>query len=406
MDNVVNVVLATDEGYLKQSFVVMESIMQMAKQSDFYHFYILTNQVVIDSFSEYIQDMEEKYSCCKVEYLLVDNMLGEVFLRMKHITRPTYYRLLLPEILEVDKCIYLDSDIIVLDDLKLLYDIPLEGYEIAGVKAPTYHIMGDREEGYKEESGLLSMDSYINAGVLIINLAELRKSGFTKSAMTLVNAGLPGQDQDIINRLCYGRIKILPFRFNFQPARLELDKEILENLFGINELEEAVRKPAIIHYLTNEKPWECLDIDYADKWWEICKITRFYQEFLGHYKQEFYYYSVIKNIMLWKLPIMSKAWYEEIKKHDEIYVYGAGKIGQAATHKLVSNGVEIKNVLVSKMSDQEKESIEEIPVIEYAGNIKSKAIVIIAVSKRYQLEIRRKLFTDNLHYVLQYSDLD
>ena len=401
MDAAINVVLSTDEGYLRQSFIVMESVMLNAESIDFYNFYILTNQEVIDDYQEYITYFQNKYCNCNVKYVMAEEMLGEVAINMKHITKPTYYRLLLPYILRVDKCIYLDSDIVVVDNLRKLYEIDINDYMIGGVKAPTYHLLEEKED-YKDKSGLVNMDQYINAGVLLMNLKEMRRSDFVKSALEMVNKPLPGQDQDIVNRLCYGRIKHLPFKYNFQPVRLPLKG--LGKVFAEQELEAARNFPVIIHYLTPEKPWEYLDILYADRWWEVCSKTMFLEYFYQKYRKEFIYYGVIKHKTLWKQQLLSDEWLKELENYEDIYIYGAGKIGRILTIKLLNRNIKIKGILVSKMTNKEPDYIEEIPVMEFPNFVSDSALIIIATNKIYHAEIRRKLFDENKLFVMQYIE--
>lgn len=399
MDNTINVVLATDERYLKQSFIVMESVMVNAQLRDVYCFFILTNREVIDKYSQYIEYFEKKYNTCKVVYMLVDSMIGEASISMRHITRATYYRLLIPRLLNVDKCIYLDSDVIVVDDIRKLYEISINNYEVAGVKAPTYHMLGKNEENYKRESGLVEMKQYINAGVLLLNLKELRKNGFVEKALELLKMSLPGQDQDIINRLCYGKIKHIPFKYNFQPARLSLVG--LEKVFAYHELEEAMNEPVIIHYLTAEKPWECLDIAYADRWWQICRKSMFDNLFYKEYKNEFVYYGIVKHMPLWREKIFSESWFEAISKFNNIYVYGAGRIGRELVRELQRRGIWIQKILVSEMTDGMSEFVEGIQVEEFSDNVNDTALIIIATSQQYQLEIRRNLLKKNKFMIIQ-----
>jgi lipopolysaccharide biosynthesis glycosyltransferase len=62
----------------------------------------------------------------------------------ERINNMTYYRLLLPSILsDCDKCLYLDSDIIVCGDLYELLKIEIDDSYIAGVKAPWYILYAD-----------------------------------------------------------------------------------------------------------------------------------------------------------------------------------------------------------------------------------------------------------------------
>ena len=98
------------------------------------------------------------------------NFLIEIgFNDFEHINYVAMYRLSIPKILQdIDKCIYLDSDIVVEGDIAELDGISVEGVCIAGVEdgAP----FGEYAERLREILDGPDLDQYINSGVLIMNL--------------------------------------------------------------------------------------------------------------------------------------------------------------------------------------------------------------------------------------------
>lgn len=107
---------------------------------------------------------------------------------------------LIPEI--PDKILYLDADILFQRDITLLYDTELTGYEYAAAR--------DHYGKY------LIQPNYINAGVLLFNMKEMRKTGLLKRARALLREKkLVFADQSAILR-CTTRKKMLPQRFNDQ----------------------------------------------------------------------------------------------------------------------------------------------------------------------------------------------
>lgn len=71
---------------------------------------------------------------------------------------------------------------------------------------------------YKPEIGFELDELYVNAGVLVLNLAEMRREGLFRklcAATQELEGRIRFQDQDIINIVCRGRILELPDRFNF-----------------------------------------------------------------------------------------------------------------------------------------------------------------------------------------------
>jgi len=101
-----------------------------------------------------------------------------------------------------DKMLYLDADIMFNRDLHLLYDIDVTGYEYAAAR--------DHYGKY------LIQPNYVNAGVLLFNMEEARKTGiFAKSRDQLRAKKLTFADQSALIRSTT-RKKMLPQRFNDQ----------------------------------------------------------------------------------------------------------------------------------------------------------------------------------------------
>lgn len=101
-----------------------------------------------------------------------------------------------------DKLLYLDADILFNRDIRLLYDVDIEGYEYAAAR--------DHYGKY------LLNPNYINAGVLLLNLAEMRRTGILEKARALIRKKkLTFADQSALIRSTT-RKKMLPQRFNDQ----------------------------------------------------------------------------------------------------------------------------------------------------------------------------------------------
>lgn len=101
-----------------------------------------------------------------------------------------------------DKLLYLDVDILFNRDITLLYDIDIEGYEYASAR--------DHYGKYTIHP------NYINAGVLLFNMKEIKKTGLFEKARTLIrNKKLLFADQSAIYRSTTKK-KMLPQRFNDQ----------------------------------------------------------------------------------------------------------------------------------------------------------------------------------------------
>ncbi len=101
-----------------------------------------------------------------------------------------------------DKLLYLDVDILFQRDIRLLYDTDITGVEYAACR--------DHYGKY------LISPNYVNAGVLLLNMAEIRKTGLLKKARELIRTKkLLFADQSALIRSTT-RKRMLPQRFNDQ----------------------------------------------------------------------------------------------------------------------------------------------------------------------------------------------
>lgn len=109
-------------------------------------------------------------------------------------------RLALPFLLpDLDRVLYLDVDTIVDRDISELWDLDLTGCYAAAVREP--------EKSTDEKI-------YVNAGVMMMNLAQLRDGMAAKLIDKLNRHFVPFKEQDVLNEYCQGRILLLPGEYN------------------------------------------------------------------------------------------------------------------------------------------------------------------------------------------------
>lgn len=102
---------------------------------------------------------------------------------------------------DLDTILSIDCDTIVDKDISEIWDIPLDGCYYAGVKEPRL-------------SATTNLD-YVNAGVLLVNLKELREDKKDDEIIEFLNTKkLYFIVQDAINACCKGKIKLIPSCYN------------------------------------------------------------------------------------------------------------------------------------------------------------------------------------------------
>lgn len=186
---------------------------------------------------------------------LLDNV--QVTVR-KHISKAAFGKAMIPDLLDssIKKAIFLDSDLIVLDDITKMYHTDISDCLLGAVATSFF--------ARYQELGLSSPSSYFNSGVLLLNLDGLRKfSASAKVLDFLVNHRdkIIGAEQDSLNAVFRGQWYRLHPRWNLQ-TRFVRNKKLaeVEESFGKAILDEALRNPALIHYTSASKPWHFTNI--------------------------------------------------------------------------------------------------------------------------------------------------
>ena len=277
------VMLAADACYAMPLAVTLTSILENAKPFTHYDFLILTPKEGLGGAAEaQLTRLTMDYPKCSIRFVPVKGGNFEnAAIVTPHLSKVAFYRLLAAELFpEHDKMIYLDVDTIVEEDLSALYRISLNGYYVAGVKAPGYFYPPDWKNRKSAELGV-PIDQYINSGVLLMDLNLFRKNNLTERFIELSGNGYSSEDQDVINIACHGQIKHLHLRYNVMTKYLEdgsTENEKMRKVFPPDIVSEALSRPSVIHYANRIKPWSDPTLPWADRWWKYAAISPYAAE--------------------------------------------------------------------------------------------------------------------------------
>jgi lipopolysaccharide biosynthesis glycosyltransferase len=165
----------------------------------------------------------------------------------------TLFRLIIPDILPLDKVIYMDCDIVVNMDIQELWNISVEGYSFAGALDGKINSRFSRAALRKRRIGC-DRRLYVNAGVLLMNLSKIREKYQLIQQYALWMKRYRGYarmlDQDFINSCFQNDIKILEKRFNNCSAHHHSDSN-----YDLNSPDIA---HSILHAIVGSKPWVSL----------------------------------------------------------------------------------------------------------------------------------------------------
>ena len=123
--NIIPIVFAFDNNLILPACVSISSLLMSAKQDTFYDIFILHSGAELLE-QEAINKLCLFYSNFKITYVLVTNEFEDAY-EVRGITKATYYRLLIPQLItQYDKIIYSDVDVIFRSDLSDVYKLDIE----------------------------------------------------------------------------------------------------------------------------------------------------------------------------------------------------------------------------------------------------------------------------------------
>ena len=278
-------IVSSDE-YAPFAAVVVASIVENSIEEHFYDIVILTNDMSQRNRFRIINLGEERDNI-SIRVLDISKMIeGFSFYTWAHFTSNTYYRLLTPDVFEkYEKVIYLDSDTVVNHDVAELFEVDLKNYYLAA--AYDTHVVAyctqkpplEQREYNIKELGMKNPEEYFQAGVSVFNVKAINKDfgpGY------LIKQGsshkLRWLDQDLLNKLFYGKIKRLPGCWNVMVANQlnNLDEYYLPQDLR-QEYYDSRRAPYIIHYVGRAMPCYTQQPDLFEYFWKYARLTPFYE---------------------------------------------------------------------------------------------------------------------------------
>ena len=261
-NDIVSIVFATDYGYIPYLSVALVSLMQSVSQDRQYSIHILTRNISATDRSMLLSLIkgQEHISLDFIDIRPYLEQYAEDFYTdgISHISTGAYYRFFIPKIFSgiYEKVLYLDCDIVILNDLVQLYDYDLGSNLLAATR--DYGSMFSRKIGKSitQGLGLSSPQDYFNSGILLINIRKFEEEDtFNKLFTCLTRIKTPPcHDQDILNIVCEGRVLFLPEEWNCK-SHVGRNLDVLQEKMLPEEYHaflESRSTPKIIHYTCSE----------------------------------------------------------------------------------------------------------------------------------------------------------
>lgn len=246
-------VLAGDYGYIRQIETTLKSICYHNSDVKVYIF----NQ---DIPQEWFVSVREKMAYRNSE--IVDIKLFGGNMRNwslppvgQHINFMTFARYFIPSFVSEDIVLYLDCDLVVTRDLTDLFSIDLTNKPLAAAKV------------------IYGLEDRFNAGVLLINNAYWKENTIQQELIEIIereHGNLPEADQTVLNIVMGENYVLLDDTYNFQIGY----DQVADNRgqYFIFEL-PLTPLPAIIHYLSADKPWNTYSVGrLREVWWKYNQL--------------------------------------------------------------------------------------------------------------------------------------
>lgn len=241
---IVNIVIGIRENFKIPAYVMLYSLLYNNKKSQF-KIYILSDKLE----KQYFNKLEEQFKC-QIEVVIID--IEDIKkLNPRHIDISTFYRLKIDDYIpkNIDKLLYLDTDLIVNGDISELLTIDLDEENcVAAVKCGVSkkHL---KNIGFKN-------DPYFNAGVIFFDYQKCLKEKIFSDALKLIiedEKNYIFMDQDVLNITLKGKVKFLDLKWNFGSFYAKSELLASKKFFSSN--------PIIVHYTGKYKAWNYENIN-------------------------------------------------------------------------------------------------------------------------------------------------
>jgi len=245
------IMFATDENYAPHLGVLLKEI--TSQSSCFFKFYIMADSLCAGTVTN-LKDCAKGNNVVFLDVSEISEFLPNVD---GYISRTTYARLFLDQFDITEQYIlYLDCDIVVTNDICLIFETRLDDYVIGAV------VSADGVNERIHELGIDPESSYFNAGVLYIDVDKWKDLNVGQNAIALLTKRgkkMLWKDQDALNLVLERRWKPLPLEWNCHSHHYR-----------------SVLHPLLCHFTGPLKPWHYMcNNSYVDIYKKYKKDTPF-----------------------------------------------------------------------------------------------------------------------------------
>jgi lipopolysaccharide biosynthesis glycosyltransferase len=213
-----------------------------------------------------------------------------------HGSQFNFTKLLLADLLPIDRVLYLDSDLSIGKDLSEVFSLDLNGFTIGAVASET--IASSLRSDFYQSIGMNKDAKYFNSGIMVIDLKKWREQNITSQCLNFANK--------YADRLKFGDEAILNciFHENFQT----IDNSFNYPLYPNSDLASA-DSACIFHFVGSPKPFDLMG-EFVHTNYSVFHNT-LVQTYFRAYKS----YSNLSIRKLNRTMRLSRSYYKCLLKH-------------------------------------------------------------------------------------------
>lgn len=265
-----NIVIVIDASYVLQAGVTLKSFFDLHR-GESHSIYCINTNITLEGRSKLTK------LCCacnsKIYFIPIKEDALNPFEGIGDWSKYTFMKLLIPAFLpnDVERVLYLDVDMLVLNSLDDIYNIDFQDKALAAVEDVP------NAQEHAKRCSLPSGSIYVNSGLMVINLRKWREAYWKNLFIDfcIKNKGhFKINDQDVINSIFAGSIIPLDWKYNVTSFFFGFHSAIYK--LNRSEYKRVRKNPFVIHFTNSNKPWKTDAVHiYKCKWFDIYESTLF-----------------------------------------------------------------------------------------------------------------------------------
>lgn len=277
MDKTVNIFLVTDRQNLGNLKVTLLMLLAHANGDSIYHIFILFNEMT-DSDKGEILAILGKNNRCKASFYPISekDFVTALPSDTPHTSKVGRFKYLIGNF-DIEKALYIDTDILLRVDLADLFQADLEEHIVGAIPDVNNRL-------FNKDLKLPSDFNYFNSGVLLINCKKWKENNISE---LLLETSIKREkdiiyvDQDTFN-IIFAELgyKKLGLEWNFPSAIQYFNYNLLNYIkkywsaYSVSEIIKAFKKPYLVHFIGKPKPNEGNEkTPYAAEYLKYCSLN-------------------------------------------------------------------------------------------------------------------------------------